>query len=406
LTQSNVVNIGSSPNDGTGDPLRIAFANINVQFANLFTNYQLSSALSSNVITLTANNTNFVGLVTAANVVSNAQLIANLANYVLTSSLSGQGYQTVAGLPANVATLTANNASYLGGTAAASYALSSTLSNYQTTAGLSANVATVTANNTSFVGSVSAVNVVSNAQLTANLANYTNTAGLSVYQTTAGLSTNVVTLTSNNTNYVGFVAAVNVVSNAQLSANLSLYAALSGSAFTGAVTFSNTISVTGNTRFSNTLLVTGNATFANTITVTGNATFSNTVTVSASGIKFSDGTTMTTASTSGIGTPVALTDAATIALDLSTGSNFTVTLGGNRTLANATNMTVGGSGIIKVKQDGTGSRTLAYQSMYVFDGDTAFTIGTTLNKSSIITYYVVDTTHILLNLVAVNVTAG
>ena len=280
MTQSNVVNIGSSPNDGTGDPLRIAFANINVQFANLFTNYQLSSALSSNVITLTANNTNFVGLVTAANVVSNAQLIANLANYVLTSSLSGQGYQTVAGLPANVATLTANNASYLGGTAAASYALSSTLSNYQTTAGLSANVATVTANNTSFVGSVSAVNVVSNAQLTANLANYTNTAGLSVYQTTAGLSTNVATLTSNNTNYVGFVAAVNVVSNAQLSANLSLYAALSGSAFTGAVTFSNTISVTGNTRFSNTLLVTGNVSFANTLLVTGNATFSNTVTVS------------------------------------------------------------------------------------------------------------------------------
>lgn len=48
----------------------------------------------------------------------------------------------------------------------------------QTTAGLSGNVATLTSNNTSFVGSVSAANVVSNAQLSANLGNYQTTAGL------------------------------------------------------------------------------------------------------------------------------------------------------------------------------------------------------------------------------------
>lgn len=81
--------------------------------------------------------------------------------------------------------LTSNNSSYLGGTAAAGY---------QTTAGLSANVATLTANNTSFVGSVSAANVVSNAQLSANLSNY---------QTTAGLSANVATLAANSATYLG-----------------------------------------------------------------------------------------------------------------------------------------------------------------------------------------------------------
>ena len=134
----------------------------------------------SNVATLTANNTSFVGSISAANVVSNAQLSSNLSNY-----------QTTAGLSANVATLTSNNSTYafgktegnlnvnnaltannstnLGGTAAASYQLNSTLS---------ANVATLTANNTSFVGSVSAANVVSNAQLSSNLANYQTTAGL------------------------------------------------------------------------------------------------------------------------------------------------------------------------------------------------------------------------------------
>ena len=66
----------------------------------------------------------------------------------------------------------ANNAFYLGGTAAASFVTTANLSAYQTTAGLSSNVATLTANNTSFVGSVSAANVVSNAQLTSNLSNY------------------------------------------------------------------------------------------------------------------------------------------------------------------------------------------------------------------------------------------
>jgi hypothetical protein len=50
-----------------------------------------------------------------------------------------------------------------------------------------------TSNNTSFVGSIAAANVVSNAQLSSNL---------SSYQTTAGLSGNVATLTANNANFV------------------------------------------------------------------------------------------------------------------------------------------------------------------------------------------------------------
>jgi len=51
---------------------------------------------------------------------------------------------------------------------------------------------TGTSNNTLYVGSVTADNVVSNAQLSGNLSNY---------QTTAGLSANVATLTSNNSTY-------------------------------------------------------------------------------------------------------------------------------------------------------------------------------------------------------------
>jgi hypothetical protein len=94
-----------------------------------------------------------------------------------------------------------------------------------------------------------------------------------------------------------------------------------------------------------------------------------------------------------------------VSIDMSTGRNFVVTLTAASTLANATNIVVGQSGIIKTIQDGAGSRTLAFQSMYKFDGDTSFTIGTTASKSSIISYYVTSSTSILLNLVAVNTSA-
>lgn len=65
---------------------------------------------------------------------------------------------------------------------------------------------------------------------------------------------------------------------------------------------------------------------------------------------------------------VALTDAATVAVDWDTGINFTVTLGGNRTLGNPTNGQPGTWRRIQVTQDGTGSRTLAYGNQYVFAG--------------------------------------
>jgi hypothetical protein len=67
-------------------------------------------------------------------------------------------------------------------------------------------------------------------------------------------------------------------------------------------------------------------------------------------------------------TKVALTDAATIALDCSKGKVFTVTLGGNRVLGNPTNARVGVEYTIMAKQDGTGSRLLTYGSLWKFPG--------------------------------------
>ena len=94
---------------------------------------------------------------------------------------------------------------------------------------------------------------------------------------------------------------------------------------------------------------------------------------------------------------VTLTDAATIAVDLSTGINFTVTLGGNRTLGAPSNTKVGQSGVIIVVQDGTGGRTLAYNAVYKFAGGTAFSIDTTASRVSLLSYFVRNSSNIILS---------
>jgi hypothetical protein len=90
----------------------------------------------------------------------------------------------------------------------------------------------------------------------------------------------------------------------------------------------------------------------------------------------------------------ALTDGATITPDLADSNNFSVTLGGNRTLANPSNIVAGQSGSIFITQDGTGSRTLAYGSYYDFAGGTAPTLSTSSGAVDRIDYIVRSSTSI------------
>jgi hypothetical protein len=80
---------------------------------------------------------------------------------------------------------------------------------------------------------------------------------------------------------------------------------------------------------------------------------------------------------SGVKAITALTDGATITPNFALANNFSVTLGGNRTLANPTNLVVGQSGSIFIVQDGTGSRTLAYGSYWDFTTGAAPVLTTT-----------------------------
>jgi len=94
------------------------------------------------------------------------------------------------------------------------------------------------------------------------------------------------------------------------------------------------------------------------------------------------------------GEVTALTDAASIATDLALSNNFAITLGGNRTLANPTNITAGQSGSIFITQDGTGSRTLAFGTNFKFVAGTAPTLSTAASSIDRIDYVVAEATKI------------
>lgn len=99
------------------------------------------------------------------------------------------------------------------------------------------------------------------------------------------------------------------------------------------------------------------------------------------------------------GAVVALTDGATITPDFAVANNFSVTLAGNRTLANPTNLVAGQSGVITITQDGTGSRTLAYGSYWKFANGTAPSLTTTASAVDVLAYYVESSTRITARLV-------
>lgn len=101
-----------------------------------------------------------------------------------------------------------------------------------------------------------------------------------------------------------------------------------------------------------------------------------------------------------IGEVEALTDGATITPDFALSNNFSVTLGGNRTLANPTNLVAGQSGVIFISQDGTGSRTLAYGTAWDFAGGTAPTLTTAASSVDVLVYTVRSTGSIAAQLIA------
>jgi len=85
----------------------------------------------------------------------------------------------------------------------------------------------------------------------------------------------------------------------------------------------------------------------------------------------------------GIKSPIeSNTDGATVTFDLDVSNTHTVTLGGNRTLA-LSNADVGQKFIIRLVQDGTGSRTVTWFSTIKWPGGVTPTLTTTANKTDV-----------------------
>lgn len=96
---------------------------------------------------------------------------------------------------------------------------------------------------------------------------------------------------------------------------------------------------------------------------------------------------------------VTLTDAATIAVDMSTFINAIVTLGDNRTLGQPSNTKVGQSGFIRIVQDGVGTRTLAFHTDWKFANGLDPTLTTTAGATDILFYEVIAANFIFASLV-------
>lgn len=94
------------------------------------------------------------------------------------------------------------------------------------------------------------------------------------------------------------------------------------------------------------------------------------------------------------GSITTLTDGATITPDFNASNYFTVTLAGNRTLANPTNLAAGQGGSIIIRQDGTGSRTLSFGSYFKFPGGTVPSLSTSPNAVDRLVYFVASATEI------------
>jgi hypothetical protein len=80
-----------------------------------------------------------------------------------------------------------------------------------------------------------------------------------------------------------------------------------------------------------------------------------------------------------------LTDGASINWDTSLGSVATVTLGGNRAMAAPTNLKIG-SYILHVVQDGTGGRTLTWNSVFKWPAGVAPVLTTTGNRRDLFSF--------------------
>lgn len=94
--------------------------------------------------------------------------------------------------------------------------------------------------------------------------------------------------------------------------------------------------------------------------------------------------------------PLALTDGANIAVNAAAHNSFSVTLGGNRTLDAPSNLSDGMLLNFAIRQDGTGSRTLAFNAIYDFGDQGTPVLSTTASAVDYVSGYYDSTSGLIL----------
>jgi hypothetical protein len=210
VAQANI-NYGTLPNDKTGDSLRTAMIKVQNNFTELYTTAPISNSVNIGNTTsnVTVNSTTvFIGNSGTYSIANSSSIITNIGYHsqvlnsgannlvigttnstsilVYTNGITSANQRAIVAANGNVGigngapnelltvggTLSANQ--IIVGNGSVNFTINSTFIPATANYALSAN----SANNTSFVGSVSAANVVSNAQLSSNLSNYQTTVGL------------------------------------------------------------------------------------------------------------------------------------------------------------------------------------------------------------------------------------
>lgn len=162
---------------------------------------------------------------------------------------------------------------------------------------------------------------------------------------------------------------------------------ITGGTITG-ITFTSIVVTGGSITGITDLAVADGGTGASTLTGIIKGSGTSALTTATAGTDYAGIDTAQTFTKGQRGEITTLTDGSTVTPDMADSNNFTLTLGGNRTLANPSNLTAGQSGSIFIVQDATGSRTLAYGNQYDFIGGTAPTLSTAANAVDRIDYVV------------------
>lgn len=170
-------------------------------------NSTVNSAITQGIVTVGATvvNTSGFGIGNSTvSVIANSTAITLGGTTLNTTAIQVGGGATINATNFSGISASSNNASFLGGVAAASYATTASLSAYQTTSGLATAVSGLTANNTAYLGGVAASNFwqSSGAGALSYLSQLNNNVG---YITSASIPTNI----SSFNNNVGYITGLN-----------------------------------------------------------------------------------------------------------------------------------------------------------------------------------------------------